>query len=184
MLSFSRKTDYALIALAHLAGRAGEIASAREIAETYHLSVPLVMKILKVLTNKAIVRSVRGVKGGYQLGVDLQNVSLYHLIEALKGMEPADNGVGVGIDRTKLFREAIETTLPTEPPLLAVHSKLMRLLKVRPIQFCMFLKALVGNEEMERLMTQESHLLKSRSEDVPLSKMLLRRLSLIWKPSL
>ena len=129
MLSFSRKTDYALIALAHLAGRAGEIASAREIAETYHLSVPLVMKILKVLTNKAIVRSVRGVKGGYQLGVDLQNVSLYHLIEALKGMEPADNGVGVGIDRTKLFREAIETTLPTEPPLLAVHSKLMRFLK-------------------------------------------------------
>src|SRR6266480_4659166 len=129
MLSFSRKTDYALIALAHLAGRAGEITSAREIAETYHLSVPLVMKILKVLTNKAIVRSVRGVKGGYQLGVDLQNVSLYHLIEALKGMEPADNGVGVGIDRTKLFREAIETTLPTEPPLLAVHSKLMRFLK-------------------------------------------------------
>src|SRR6266550_1739598 len=125
MLSFSRKTDYALIALAHLAGRAGEIASAREIAETYHLSVPLVMKILKVLTNKAIVRSVRGVKGGYQLGVDLHNVSLYHLIEALKGMEPADNG----IDRTKLFREAIETTLPTEPPLLAVHSKLMRFLK-------------------------------------------------------
>jgi hypothetical protein len=33
-------------------------------------------------------------------------------------------------------------------------AKLMRLLKVRPIQFCMFLKALVGNEEMERLVMQ------------------------------
>lgn len=32
--------------------------------------------------------------------------------------------------------------------------KLMQLLKFRPIQFCMFLKALVGTEEMERLMNQ------------------------------
>jgi len=32
--------------------------------------------------------------------------------------------------------------------------KLMRLLRLRPIQFCMFLKALVGREEMERLMSR------------------------------
>lgn len=32
--------------------------------------------------------------------------------------------------------------------------KLMRLLRFRPIQFCMFLKALVGTEEMERLVNQ------------------------------
>src|SRR5436853_7340970 len=64
-------------------------------------------------------------KVGHQHGVAFHNVSLYHLIEGLKGMEPADNG----IDRTKLFCEAIETTLLTQPPLLAVHSKLMRFLK-------------------------------------------------------
>jgi hypothetical protein len=33
-------------------------------------------------------------------------------------------------------------------------AKLMELLQLRPIQFCMFLKALVGAEEMERLMNQ------------------------------
>ena len=33
-------------------------------------------------------------------------------------------------------------------------NKLARLLRSRPIQFCMFLKALVGTEEMERLMNQ------------------------------
>jgi hypothetical protein len=33
-------------------------------------------------------------------------------------------------------------------------AKLMRLLRFRPIQFCMFLKALVGSEEMERLMNE------------------------------
>jgi hypothetical protein len=31
-------------------------------------------------------------------------------------------------------------------------AKVMQLLRSRPIQFCMFLKALVGSEEMERLM--------------------------------
>lgn len=31
-------------------------------------------------------------------------------------------------------------------------AKVMQLLRLRPIQFCMFLKALVGAEEMERLM--------------------------------
>jgi hypothetical protein len=31
-------------------------------------------------------------------------------------------------------------------------AKVMQLLRFRPIQFCMFLKALVGREEMERLM--------------------------------
>jgi hypothetical protein len=32
--------------------------------------------------------------------------------------------------------------------------KVMQLLRLRPIQFCMFLRALVGIEEMERLMAQ------------------------------
>jgi hypothetical protein len=32
--------------------------------------------------------------------------------------------------------------------------KVLRLLRFRPIQFCMFLKALVGAEEMERLMNR------------------------------
>jgi Rrf2 family transcriptional regulator, cysteine metabolism repressor len=120
MLSFSRKTDYALIALAHLAGSVG-VASAREIAQTYRLSVSLVMKILKRLQHKGIVKSVRGAAGGYQLGLDLHSISLYDLIETLKHMESPESA--------RLFKESAEASLPTEPPLLAVHSKLMRFLK-------------------------------------------------------
>jgi hypothetical protein len=33
-------------------------------------------------------------------------------------------------------------------------AKVMDLLKLRPIQFCLFLKALVGAEEMQKLMVQ------------------------------
>ena len=124
MLSFSRKTDYALIALAHLAGRAG-VASAREIAETYQLSVPLVMKILKLLQHKGIVKSTRGSSGGYRLGLDLHAVSLYDLIETLKQMETSE--------AERLFGEwdeaSILSSTASPPPLIAVHSKLMRFLK-------------------------------------------------------
>jgi hypothetical protein len=34
-------------------------------------------------------------------------------------------------------------------------AKVMQLVRFRPIQFCMFFKALVGAEEMERLMNRE-----------------------------
>jgi hypothetical protein len=33
-------------------------------------------------------------------------------------------------------------------------AKVIQLLRLRPIQFCMFLKALIGAEDMERLMNQ------------------------------
>jgi hypothetical protein len=33
-------------------------------------------------------------------------------------------------------------------------AKVMELLKLRPIQFCLFLKALVGVDELQRLMVQ------------------------------
>src|SRR5947207_9700038 len=115
MLSFSRKTDYALIALAHLAMRQGQTVAAREIARTYGLPQALVMRILKALHHAQIVASIRGVKGGYQLAADLHRVSLFELIEVLNAMDSTEaNGDG------RLFREA---------SLLAVHGKLMRVLK-------------------------------------------------------
>jgi len=125
MLSFSRKTDYALIALAHLAGRAGVTASAREIAVTYDLPVSLLMKILKALHHYGIVSSTRGVKGGYVLDYDLSQLSLYDLIVILTCMDRGN------IDREsdRLLREAARGNLPTEAPLLAVHTKMMRFLK-------------------------------------------------------
>ena len=114
MLSFSRKTDYALVALAHLAGRAG-VASAREIGQTYGLPIALMMKILKRLQRNGIIKSVRGVNGGYRLGLDLHTVSLYDLLDAVgHGRKPV---------------EGMPQVIAMEPPLLAVHSKLMQFLK-------------------------------------------------------
>lgn len=110
MLSFTKKTDYALIALAYLAQRGGAVSSAREIAEAHQLPLALLMKILKGLHHQGVVQSARGTHGGYKLKADLQLLSLYDLLCML---EP---------DQFASRARRLET------PLLALHYKLIRFL--------------------------------------------------------
>src|SRR2546423_15225910 len=84
MLYVSKKTDYALIALAFLAERVGRVASAREIAEAHQISAALLMNILKTLQKNSLVHSTRGARGGYQLNGRLNEVSLYELMGMLE----------------------------------------------------------------------------------------------------
>jgi Rrf2 family protein len=88
MLTLTRKTDYALVALSHLAQcRAAEIGpvSARQIGESYQLPLPLLMNILKELAAAKLVHSTRGATGGYSLASEPQDVSLMQVIHAIEG---------------------------------------------------------------------------------------------------
>lgn len=78
----SKKTDYALLILSHLAERAG--GSAREIAERFGLSKAFLANILKELCQKGYLTSHRGVKGGYSLSRSAERISLAELLEALE----------------------------------------------------------------------------------------------------
>lgn len=85
MLSLTRKTEYALIALWQLARSNGDVVSARDIAEQHRVPLPLLMNVLKSLHRKGLVKSVRGASGGYKLAVSPAEVSLQGLIEAVEG---------------------------------------------------------------------------------------------------
>ncbi|MDX1681667.1 MAG: Rrf2 family transcriptional regulator [Phycisphaeraceae bacterium] len=88
MLSLNRKTDYALIALAHLAKEAtdaDETVSARAIAEFYDLPSSLLGNILKDLARARLVDSTRGANGGYRLATDPQRISLLEVVTAIEG---------------------------------------------------------------------------------------------------
>lgn len=90
MLRLSKKADYALISLAYLAEHLEQIVSAREIAETCRLPLPLLMNILKVLHQRGILRSVRGASGGYQIATDLSRLSLLELSSIVEQASSSD----------------------------------------------------------------------------------------------
>ena len=85
MLKISRVTDYGLLAAVYLARKHGDVIAAREVAEFYHLSVPMITKVLKALNHGAIVNSHRGVGGGYSFDGDADTVTLGQLLEVLEG---------------------------------------------------------------------------------------------------
>jgi Rrf2 family protein len=89
LLRLGKRAEYALIALAHLAQRPDAVTSAREIAQSYRLPLPLLMKLLKCLHHQGLLKSIRGVHGGYQLQADLRVVSLADLLHMLRPVEAA-----------------------------------------------------------------------------------------------
>jgi Rrf2 family protein len=85
MLKISRLTDYGLLATVYLSRNGGRVVSAREIAEFYALPVPAVAKVLKMLQEGSVIRSLRGVGGGYVFEGDPDAVTLGQLLEVLEG---------------------------------------------------------------------------------------------------
>ena len=85
MLTLTRRTHYALVALTHLAHCLDRVSSAREIAELYRVPLPILMNILKTLAQHGMVTSVRGARGGYKLATDAREISLHMVVKALEG---------------------------------------------------------------------------------------------------
>ena len=86
MLSLSKKTDYALLALSHLARAAGNRAvNAREIAEQYDIPLELLAKILQRLAKARLVVSAPGPTGGYRLARPAQTISIGAIVEIIDG---------------------------------------------------------------------------------------------------
>ena len=84
MLRLSKKADYALMAMTHLALKAGS-SSAREIAEQYDIPIELLAKVLQRLTRRGLLTSQQGTRGGYQLSRTADAISVADVIQAIDG---------------------------------------------------------------------------------------------------
>jgi Rrf2 family protein len=86
MLRLSKKADYALIAMRHLAGsEPGSSSSAREIAESYAIPPELLAKVLQRLVRARLLVSVQGTRGGYKLGRPAHQMTVADVIQAIDG---------------------------------------------------------------------------------------------------
>ena len=64
---------------------AGTLAGAREISEAERIPMPFLWKILQKLTRRRLVRSFRGVGGGYELAKPASRIPLHALVMATDG---------------------------------------------------------------------------------------------------
>jgi Rrf2 family protein len=86
MLRLSKKADYALLAMRHMAAHVDRGAlSARELAEAYDIPVELLAKVLQKLVRARLLASHQGIHGGYGLGRPPQAISVADVIQAVDG---------------------------------------------------------------------------------------------------
>jgi Rrf2 family protein len=83
MLRLTKKADYGLIAVKHLAERRS--ASAKEIAHCYGLPLPLLAKVLQKLARQGLLESTYGTNGGYRLAREPRMISALEVIRAIDG---------------------------------------------------------------------------------------------------
>jgi Rrf2 family protein len=123
MLKLTKKADYGLIALKHLAvGRREVSASAKEMADKYRIPLPLLSKVLQKLARTGFLESVQGTNGGYRLARDPRQISALEVIRTIDGP----------IILTSCFTEHGECDqadkCSVREPLRKVHEGILRLL--------------------------------------------------------
>jgi Rrf2 family protein len=86
MLRLSKKADYALMAVRHLALQVEPTStSAREIAEQYDIPIELMAKVLQRLVRAGLLISTQGTRGGYTLSRPSSVISVADVIQAIDG---------------------------------------------------------------------------------------------------
>lgn len=86
MLKINKKVEYALIALKVMLDKGQqELTTAREVSDKFNTPFDTTAKVMQVMNNADILASVKGVKGGYYLSLDLSKLSYMDLAEMVEG---------------------------------------------------------------------------------------------------
>lgn len=84
----SKSSEYAIRALTFLAMQpAGRLCGAKEIAESEQIPIPFLWKLLQQLTRRKLIRSFKGLRGGYQLAVSANQIALKDVLYAIDGSD-------------------------------------------------------------------------------------------------
>jgi Rrf2 family protein len=86
VLKLTKKADYALMAMKHLAEHAAEGSrSAKDVADAYGIPPEALAKILQRLAKAGLLQSQHGTNGGYTLGRAAHTISAFEVIQAIDG---------------------------------------------------------------------------------------------------
>ncbi len=87
MMRFSKKVEYALIAMVEMAQQADydELVTARSLSREYRIPQEILSKVLQKLTRIGLLQSVQGIKGGYTLAKPMDQINLLEVVESIDG---------------------------------------------------------------------------------------------------
>jgi Rrf2 family protein len=85
MLKLSKKADYGLMAMRHLAEHGQGSCRAKDVAESYGIPSEALAKILQRLAKAGLLHSQHGINGGYTLARPAAEISAYEVIRAIDG---------------------------------------------------------------------------------------------------
>lgn len=85
MLKINKKVEYALMALKFMADSENRLTSAREICDEFKTPFDTTAKVMQLMNNNDILKSVQGTKGGYSLNRPLEEVTYMQLVRMIEG---------------------------------------------------------------------------------------------------
>jgi Rrf2 family protein len=87
-LFFSRQCEYALQAVLYIALKPqGKMSSIKEMTKKLDIPYHFLGKILQDLSRKGLLISMKGPTGGFALGMPAKDMTLFHIVEAIDGVE-------------------------------------------------------------------------------------------------
>jgi Rrf2 family protein len=139
VLRISKKGDYAVFIMGHLAQRGAHahtdrVVSAQEIATRSGLHKSVVANLLKDLTKAGLLESVRGIHGGYRLGMAAEDISLSRILEVVEGpfvLVDCAEGHGGGESHHADGASAcsLMSFCPSMRPMRVLHERIARLME-------------------------------------------------------
>ncbi len=109
MISITTKSPYAVAALTELARTPDEPVPVGEIARRREIPAQFLEQLVATLRRGGVLRSQRGVKGGYTLARPADEITVLQVVELLDGRLEAE-GSDVFSDATAAARSVLATT--------------------------------------------------------------------------
>jgi len=87
-MMFSRPVEYAIRAMTMLASqKPGKLTGARTISEVENIPMPFLWKVLRILARRKLVRSFKGIRGGYELARPAEKITINDIFLATDGTD-------------------------------------------------------------------------------------------------
>jgi len=123
-MQVTREVDYGIRSVLYLARQPfKKVSFVNEISEEYKIPRSFLAKILQKLVKAKIVRSYRGVKGGFSLAKQARDITMLEVLEAIEGK------LSLNICLTDKKKCGFSKYCPSHAQWFGVQSKISEMLK-------------------------------------------------------